>query len=59
MSDNDWIQKQTTIAIANDNNGEWEFLSLPSWEEARQTVNAAKSEGKAAVFYDGATLPIP
>lgn len=59
MSDNDWTQKETTIAIANDDTGEWEFLSFPSWEEARQAVNAARSEGKAAVFYDGATLPEP
>ncbi|MEA5550792.1 hypothetical protein VB713_07355 [Anabaena cylindrica UHCC 0172] len=59
MSDNDWRQQETTIAVANDNTGEWEFLSFPSWEEARQAVNATRSEDKAAVFYDGATLPFP
>ena len=59
MSDNVWKQRETTIAIANDKTGEWLFLTFPSWEEARQAVNAARSEGKAAVFYDGATLPEP
>ncbi|MBD2386763.1 hypothetical protein [Cylindrospermum sp. FACHB-282] len=59
MSDKDWTQHKTTIAIANDDIGEWHFLTLPSWEEARQAVNAARSEGKAAVFYDGDTLPVP
>ncbi|AFZ26891.1 hypothetical protein Cylst_4835 [Cylindrospermum stagnale PCC 7417] len=59
MSDNDWTQQKTTIAIANDDIGEWHFLTFPSWDEARQAINAARSEGKAAVFYDGATLPVP
>ncbi|WP_257122021.1 MULTISPECIES: hypothetical protein [Aphanizomenonaceae] len=39
MSDNDWRQEETAIAVANDNTGEWEFLLLPSWEEARQAVS--------------------
>ncbi|MEH2088393.1 hypothetical protein [Nostoc sp.] len=59
MSDNDWTLQETTIAIVNDKTGEWLFLTFLSWEEARQAVNAARSEGKAAVFYDGATLPEP
>jgi hypothetical protein len=59
MSDNDWAQKETTIAIANDKTGESLFLTFPSWEEARQAVNAARSQGKAAVFYNGATIPKP
>ncbi len=53
------LQQKTTIAIANDDTGGWEFLSFPLWEEAGQAVNAARSERKAAVFYDGATLPVP
>lgn len=59
MSDNDWTQQETTIAITNDDTGEWEFLSFPSWEDAIQAVNAARSQGKAAVIYDGGTLPLP
>jgi hypothetical protein len=43
MSDNDWRQEETAIAVANDNTGEWEFLLFPSWKEARQAVNAARS----------------
>ncbi|MEH1906302.1 MAG: hypothetical protein V7L05_32235 [Nostoc sp.] len=59
MSDNVWKERETTIAIANDKTGQWLFLTFPSWEEARQAVNAGRSEGKAAVLYDGTTLPEP
>ncbi|WP_017319312.1 hypothetical protein [Mastigocladopsis repens] len=59
MPDDDWRQQETTIAIANDETGEWQFFTFPTWEEARVAVNVARSEGKAAVFYDGATLPEP
>lgn len=59
MPENNWTQQETTIAIANDETGEWEFLTFPSWEEARQAVNSARTEGKAGVFYDGAILAEP
>ncbi len=58
MPDDNWKQQETTIAIADENNREWHFLTFPTWEEARQAVNVAIREGKAAVFYDGATLPV-
>lgn len=59
MKDNDWKQQATVIAILDDNIGQWEFFTFPNWEKARLAVNAARSQGKAAVFYDGATPPVP
>ena len=58
MPDDDWKQQETTIAIADEDTGEWQFLTFPTWEEARLAVNPARSEGKAAVFFGGATLPV-
>lgn len=58
MQDNHRKQEEATIAIA-DKDGSWQYLTFDNWEEARKAVNAARREGKAAVFYDGATLPYP
>ncbi|MBD2771666.1 hypothetical protein [Iningainema tapete] len=59
MPGNNCKQKETTIAITYEKTGEWQFFTFPTWEEARLAVNAARREGKAAVFYDGATLAEP
>ena len=55
----DLKQVDITIAIADDKTGEWEYLTFATWDEARDAVNAARADGKAAVFYDGATLSEP
>ncbi len=55
----DWEQQQSVIAIAGDKLGQWQFLTFPSWDEARVEVNAGRSPGKAAVFYKGACPPLP
>ncbi|HEY9710931.1 MAG TPA: hypothetical protein V6D48_22175, partial [Oculatellaceae cyanobacterium] len=54
-----WKQQQSVIAIAGDKPGEWQFFTFPTWEDARIAVNAARSQGKAAVFYSGACPPLP
>jgi len=54
----DFRKQRTVVAIAISEN-EWQYLTFNTWEEAREAVNAARSEGKAAVFYDGATFPEP
>ena len=48
----------TTIAIA-DELGKWQYYSFSTWDEAREAVNQARREGKAAVFYDGSPLAEP
>jgi hypothetical protein len=53
----DWQQQQTTIAIADPLSGDWQYLTFPTWNEARDAINTARQQGKQAVFYDGATLP--
>ncbi len=50
MPDDNWKQQETTIAIAKKDTEEWQFLTFPSWEEARLAVNAARSDDKGAVF---------
>lgn len=59
MKVSNWKQQQSTIAIAGDKPGEWQFLTFPTWEDARIAVNRARSQGKAAVFYSGACPPLP
>lgn len=53
-----WNREEAIVAVT-DSNGEWQYLTFPTWAEAREAVNDARSKGKAAVFYDGATLPKP
>jgi hypothetical protein len=59
MNSSDWKNKETRIAIFDTNVQEWQYSIFDTWEEAREAINAARREGKAAVFYDGATLPCP
>jgi hypothetical protein len=54
-----WKSKETRIAIFDTNVQEWQYFIFDTWEEAREAINAARREGKAAVFYDGATLLEP
>jgi len=54
----DFRKQRVVIAIAISEN-EWQYLTFNTWEEAREAVNAARAEGKAAVFYDGATFLEP
>jgi len=56
MTNSDWKQEQTKIAVLNSDE-QWQILSFETWDEARDAVNKAREEGKSAVFYDGATLP--
>ncbi len=58
MDSNDWKNTFTTVAIANQD-GSWQYITFNTWEEAREAINAARREGKAAVFYDGATFHEP
>ena len=58
MEDSQWKRGETRIAIAGDD-GKWTFKTFPNWDMARDAVNAARSEGKAAVIYDGSSLPEP
>lgn len=58
MTSSDWRQGETRVAIA-DAEGKWQYFIFDTWEEAREAVNKARGEGKAAVFYDGATFPEP
>ncbi|MBD1880261.1 MULTISPECIES: hypothetical protein [unclassified Coleofasciculus] len=55
----DWKLQETVIAIATDKPGEWIYSTYPNWNEARKAVNSARSQGKAAVIYDGACPPTP
>ena len=55
----DWKNQETRIAIFDQDVKGWQYLTFDTWEEARDAVNAARREGKAAVFYDGASLPYP
>lgn len=41
----------TTIAILDDETGKWNYITFDTREQARQAVNEARSQGKAAVFY--------
>lgn len=59
MSGSEWKNQETRIAIFDSEKGEWQYSIFDNWNEAREVVNAARNEGKAAVFYDGATLPNP
>lgn len=59
MTDLDWKENTTTIAIFDTESIKWQFLTFDTWDEARQAVNSARSNGRAAVFYDGATLLQP
>lgn len=59
MSGSEWKNQETRIAIFDSENEEWQYSIFDNWDEARKAVNAARKEGKAAVFYDGATLPNP
>ncbi len=59
LQDSDWKQQQTVIAIESDKPDEWLFLTFLNWDEARLAVNKARSQGKAAVIYDGACPPVP
>lgn len=59
MTNSDWKKQETTIAIFNKEKGVWEYSTFDSWDEAREAVNTARKEGRAAVFYDGATLLEP
>lgn len=54
-------QKQDgiVIAILNDETEEWEFTSFETRDEARQAVNEARRQGKAAVFYSGVEGELP
>ncbi|EAZ89219.1 hypothetical protein [Crocosphaera chwakensis] len=42
---------QVIVAILNDDTGTWNYLTFDTREEARQAINKARNEGKAAVFY--------
>ena len=59
MTDSDWKNQEARIAIYDDEAKSWQYATFDSWEEAREAVNAAREKGKAAVFFDGATLPNP
>jgi hypothetical protein len=59
MENSDWKNQDTEIAIFDKEKGEWQYSIFDTWEEAREAINAARREGKPAVFYDGATLPYP
>jgi hypothetical protein len=59
MNNSDWRNQETRIAIFSEEDREWQYCIFDTWEEAREAINAARREGKAAVFYDGATLPYP
>ncbi|MGG6266286.1 hypothetical protein ACQ4M3_08945 [Leptolyngbya sp. AN03gr2] len=59
MTNSEWKNQGTTIAIFSKKKGEWEYSTFDNWEKAREAVNAARREGKAAVFHDGATPPEP
>ncbi len=58
MTNEDWKREAATVAIT-DAKGKWQHFTFSTWEEAREAVNTARSQGKAAVFYNGATLPEP
>lgn len=58
MTDSNWKEGETIVAIVNAE-GKWQYSSFSNWADARAAVNKAREEGKAAVFYDGATLPEP
>lgn len=58
MTNSNWKEGETTVAIA-EVEGKWQYLRFSNWADARAAVNKAREEGKAAVFYDGATLPEP
>lgn len=55
----DWKDQPTKIAIADPDSGDWQYLTFPTWNEAREAINTARQQGKQAVFYDGSTLPEP
>jgi len=59
MKDSDWKNQETRIAVFDATVQKWQYFIFDTWEEARDVINAARKEGKAAVFYDGATLPYP
>ena len=50
--------RSTIIAIATEE-GKWKYYSFSTHDEAREAVNQARREGKAAVFYDGSPLAEP
>lgn len=55
----DWKQQDTVIAIEGDIPGDWLYSTYPNWDEAIAAVEAARSQGKAAVIYSGASPPVP
>lgn len=59
MNNSSWKNQETRIAIFSEEDKEWQYSIFDTWEEAREAINAARREGKAAVFYDGATLLEP
>lgn len=59
MKNPEWKNQEARIAIFDEQAGEWKYSIFDRWEEAREAVNVARREGKAAVFYDGATPPEP
>lgn len=59
MNSSHWKKQETVIAIFNKESKEWQYATFDTWEEAREVINSARKEGKAAVFYDGATLLEP
>ncbi|ACB50079.1 hypothetical protein cce_0728 [Crocosphaera subtropica ATCC 51142] len=44
-------EKKVIVAILNDTTERWDYLTFDTREEARQAINKARNEGKAAVFY--------
>ncbi|MGA9377826.1 MAG: hypothetical protein WBV73_03400 [Phormidium sp.] len=53
----------TIIAIANNReqalNGKWEFITYANREEALQSLENAKKQGKIAVFYQNGFDRLP
>jgi len=44
----DWREQQTKIAIADPESGDWQYLTFPTWNEARGAINEAREQGKQA-----------
>jgi hypothetical protein len=59
MSKFDEAMGEIRIAIAEPGSDKWQYLTFPTWNEARDAINKARRQGKQAVFYDGTTLPEP
>lgn len=53
----------TIIAIANNReqalNGKWQFITYATREEALQSLENAKKQGKIAVFYENGFAQFP